>query len=165
MDTTPSSTETNASTTTGGGVNENLGDLEDKDAEMSHIEQNSSNCNNMNLNKRARQISGQCTNAQSMASNLGLRGPGFGVVVSQTNVSPVTEHSSIRDHRMSVSDSGDAEPPRQSDGDDENVPVSNADSIAPSGGSVVSEVLESDGDVRTEDDEASLLIWQIKVFI
>ena len=154
MDTTPPPSETITSTSIGGSVNKNLGDIEDKDAEMSQLEQNSSNCNNMNINKRARQISGQRNT--SATSNVGHRStavPSFGMVGGNTGVSPVVERSTIRDHRMSVSDSGDSEPLRPSDLDSETVRAPSAEPVGPSGGSVVSAALESDGDVRTDDDE------------
>ena len=153
MDTTPPPSETITSISIGSSVNENLGDIEDKDTEMSQLEQNSSNCNNMNINKRARQISGQ--RSTSTTSNVGHRGtavPNFGMVGGNTGISSVVERSNIRDHRMSVSDSGDSEPPRPSDLDSEIVSAPTADPVGPSGGSVVSEALESDGDVRTDDE-------------
>lgn len=167
MDTTPPLPDTLTSTSFGGGgVNVNQDDIEDKDAEMSQIDQSSSNCNNMNINKRVRQMSGRlnvpATSVSAGGTNIshnvvGHRVSavsGFGLVGSDglNNADP----SDVRDHRMSVSDSGDSEPPRLSDLDSETVSVPTvAENIGPSGASVVSstEVLESDGDVRSDDEE------------
>ena len=163
MDTGPQPTETINSTSIGSGGVE-LGSIEDKDAEMRQLEQNSADCNNMN-NKRVRQIVPNVsvpTTTGTVVLNAHRASVPFGLVGTGAHLTN-TEASDIQDHRMSVSDSGDSEPPRPSDLDNEpivstNVVSSGTDEIvSPSGGggtSVVSstEVLESDGDVRTDDE-------------
>ena len=113
---------------------------------MSHLEQDPSNCNNMNINKRARQNSGQ-RNPHAM-SNIIHRNPAYGVVGSNTVDIPI-----IRDHRMSVSDSGDSEPPRPSDLETEQTSTAAVETNIPPSGSNMPQTLESDGDVRSDDDE------------
>ena len=145
MDTTPPPAETLSSSSVSNNINENV---DSKDTEMSHLEHDPSNCNNMNINKRARQNSGQ-RNPHAM-SDVIHRTPGYGIVGANTVEIPI-----IRDHRMSVSDSGDSEPPRQSDLESEQTSSSVVETnIAPKG-SGAPETLESDGDVRSDDDEVS----------
>ena len=54
---------------------------------------------------------------------------------------------------MSVSDSGDSETPKASDLGTELTSAPSLENVGTSGSHVVSEALESDGDVRTDDDE------------
>ena len=143
MDTTPPPADT-LSTSISNNSNENIGEVENKDTEMSHLEQDPSNCNNMNINKRARQNSGQ-RNPHAM-SNIIHRNPEYGIVGANTVEIPI-----IRDHRMSVSDSGDSEPPRPSDLETEQATTAVEKNIPPSG-SNVPETLESDGDVRSDEE-------------
>ena len=155
MDTTPPPSETISSTCIVDSVNENIGDIEHKDAEMSHLEQDPTKCNNMNINKRARQNSGQC-NPQATANIIHRTTavPTFGIVGANSgSVTTVVERPIIRDHRMSVSDSGDSEPPRPSDLDIEPASTPTAETVGQSSVTVVSDTLESDGDVRTDDEE------------
>lgn len=144
MDTTPPPADT-LSTSISNNSNENIGEVENKDTEMSHLEQDPSNCNNMNINKRARQNSGQ-RNPHAM-SNIIHRNPEYGIVGANTVEIPI-----IRDHRMSVSDSGDSEPPRPSDLETEQATTAVEKNIPPSG-SNVPETLESDGDVRSDEED------------
>ena len=156
MDTTPPPSDTIASSR----VDENLGNIQNKDAEMSQLEQNTTeDCNNMNINKRARQRSGRRGNvltagghrSSAVASFGGLAGGGV-----NTGVVSHTDPSDLRDHRMSVSDSGDSEPPRSSDLDSETMSAATVhESVSPPGTAGVSptDVLESDGDVRTDDED------------
>ena len=113
MDTTPPPSETISSISIDVSVNENLPDIENKDAEMSQLEQDPSKCNNMNINKRARQNSGQInTSTTTIHRNM----PSFGIIGSNTSsISTVADRTILRDHRMSVSDSGDSETPKASD--------------------------------------------------
>lgn len=151
MDTTPPPSETISSISIDVSVNENLPDIENKDAEMSQLEQDPSKCNNMNINKRARQNSGQInTSTTTIHRNM----PSFGIIGSNTSsISTVADRSILRDHRMSVSDSGDSEIPKASDLGTELTSAPSLENVGTSGSHVVSEALESDGDVRTDDDE------------
>ena len=151
MDTTPPPSETISSISIDVSVNENLPDIENKDAEMSQLEQDPSKCNNMNINKRARQNSGQInTSTTTIHRNM----PSFGIIGSNTSsISTVADRSILRDHRMSVSDSGDSETPKASDLGTELTSAPSLENVGTSGSHVVSEALESDGDVRTDDDE------------
>lgn len=54
---------------------------------------------------------------------------------------------------MSVSDSGESETPKASDLGTELISAPSLENVGTSGSNVVSEALESDGDVRTGDDE------------
>ena len=169
MDTSPQPSETINSTSIGSGGVE-LGSIEDKDAEMRQLEQNSADCNNMN-NKRVRQIVSNVpvpTTAETAVLSAHRSSVAFGLLGTGSHLTS-TEASDIRDHRMSVSDSGDSEPPRPSDLDNEPivstnvVPSGTTETVSPSGrggASVVSstEVLESDGDVRTDDDEVRIVL-------
>ena len=151
MDTTPPPSETISSISIDVSVNDNLPDIENKDAEMSQLEQDPSKCNNMNINKRARQNSGQInTSTTTIHRNM----PSFGIIGSNTSsISTVADRSILRDHRMSVSDSGDSEIPKASDLGAELTSAPSLENVGTSGSHVVSEALESDGDVRTDDDE------------
>ena len=143
MDTTPPPAETLSSNSISDNSNENIQDIENKDTEMSHLEQDPSNCNNMNINKRARQNSGQ-RNPHSM-SNVIHRSPGYGIVGANTVEIPI-----IRDHRMSVSDS---EPPPPSDLETEKTTSTMVETNIPSNGSGLPKALESDGDIGSDEDE------------
>ena len=155
MDTTPPLSETISSTSIIDSVNENIGDIENKDTEMSQLEQDPTKCNNININKRARQNSGQRN--PEPAPNIIHRNTAvttFGIVGANAgSVSTVAERPIIRDHRMSVSDSGDSEPPRTSDLDIEPALTPTVETGGQSVVTVVSDTLESDGDVRTDDEE------------
>lgn len=155
MDTTPPPLETISSTAIVDSVNENIGDIEHKDAVMSQLEQDPTKCNNMNINKRARQNSGQRN--PPTASNIIHRHtavPAFGIAGANAgSVTTVAERPIIRDHRMSVSDSGDSEPPRPSDLDLEPATTPTVETVGQSSVTVVSDTLESDGDIRTDDEE------------
>ena len=151
MDTTPPPAETISSHSISSNTNENIRDVENKDTEMSHLEHDPSNCNNMNINKRARQNSGQ-RNPHAMP-NIIHRSPGYGIVGANTVEIPL-----IRDHRMSVSDSGDSEPPRPSDLESEQTSSTVVETNIPANGSGVNETLESDGDIRSDEEEVKY-IW------
>ena len=155
MDTTPPPSETISSTAIVVSVNENIGDIENKDTEMSQLEQDPTKCNNMNINKRARQNSGQRNPQQT--SNIIHRNtavPTFGIVTANPgSVTTVVDRPIIRDHRMSVSDSGDSEPPRPSDLDIEPTSTPTVEAVGQSTVTAVSDTLESDGDVCTDDEE------------
>ena len=154
MDTTPPPLDTIASSRV-----ENLGNIQNKDAEMSQLEQNTTeDCNNMNINKRARQRSGRRSNVLTAGAHRSSAVASFGMAGGGVNTGVVsrTDPSDLRDHRMSVSDSGDSEPPRSSDLDSETMSAATVhESVSPPGTSVVSptNALESDGDVRTDDDD------------
>ena len=155
MDTTPPPSGTISSTSIVDSVNENIGDIESKDTEMSQLEQDPTKCNNMNINKRARQNSGQ--RSPQPTSNIIHRNtamPTFGILAANSStVTTAVERPIIRDHRMSVSDSGDSEPPRPSDLDVEPTSTPTVEAVGQSTVTAVSDTLESDGDVCTDDDE------------
>ena len=154
MDTTPPPSEIISSTSIIDSVNENIADIENKDTEMSQLEQDPTKCNNMNINKRARQNSGQ-RNPQPIPNIIhrNTAVPTFGIVGANAGGVPTVVERPIRDHRMSVSDSGDSEPPRPSDLDIEPASIPTVETGGQSAVTVVSDTLESDGDVRTDDED------------
>ena len=159
MDTTPPPSETLSSTSIGDSLNENIAEIGNKDAEMSQLVQDPSKCNNMNINKRARQNSGQRnTSATSNNVHRNTALSTFGIVGNNTCDVTVVEKSMIRDHRMSVSDSGESETPRPTEIDIETLSTPIIETAVLSGGTIVSEALESDGDVHTDDEVILIFI-------